>query len=126
MTDWFLSKCNPDPPNQNVWIKPSVLQYEDIDCILNDNNYVDSLNSVQRHTHCSTSYCLKNSVNKTELECRFNFPLQKWEKTTLFFEAIHTKDNRKKYKLTVATKINDPRHILDCIASSNCLGINHG
>lgn len=99
---------------------------KDIDCILNDNDYVDLLNSVQRHTHCSTSYCLKNSVNETELKCRFNFPLEKWEKTTSLFEAIHTKDNRKKYNLTEATKRNDPRHILDYIASSNRWAINHG
>lgn len=48
-------------------------------------------------------------MNETELKCRFNFPVENCEKTTLLFEAIHTLDKSKKYKLTVATKRNDPR-----------------
>lgn len=99
--DWLLSTCNPDPPEENVWIKPSVhpcqVRYEDIDCTMNDNDYVNLLNSVQRHTRCSTSYCLRSKVNETELKCRFNFPVENRDKTTLLFEPIHTKDNTKKY-----------------------------
>lgn len=93
--DWLLSTCNPDPPHGNVWIKPSVhpcqVRYEDIDYTMNDNDYVDLLNSVQRHTRCSTSYCLRKRVNETELKCRFNFPVENREKTTLLFEPILTK-----------------------------------
>ena len=96
--DWLLSTCNPDPPDENVWIKPSVhpcqVRYEDIDCTMNDNDYVDLLNSVQRHTRCSTSYCLRNRMNETELKCRFNFPVENCEKTTLLFEPINTKEKK--------------------------------
>lgn len=35
--------------------------------------------------------------------------MENCEKTKLIFEAIHTKDNSKKYELTVATKRYDPR-----------------
>ena len=111
--DWLLSTCNPDPPDENVWRRPSVhpcqVQYEDIDCTTNDNDYVNLLNSVKRHTRCSANYCLRSKANETELKCRFNFPVENRDKTTLLFEPIHTKDNTKKYKLTVATKRNDPR-----------------
>jgi len=59
---------------------------------------------VQRHTGCSTSYCLRKKNNETEPECRFNFPFETCEKTSLHFEHIHSKDNTSKYRVQVITK----------------------
>ena len=56
--DWILSTCNPDPPDEGDWIKPIIhpcqKNYNDIK--ESDNDYIDLLNMIQRHTRCSTSY----------------------------------------------------------------------
>ena len=62
---------------------------------------------IQRHTRCSTSYCLRKKGNEKEPKCRFNFSFQHNEKTSLQFELIHSKDNTPKYKIQVVTKRND-------------------
>nr|XP_058955383.1 uncharacterized protein LOC131782657 [Pocillopora verrucosa] len=66
---------------------------------------------IQRHTRCSTSYCLRKKGNEKEPKCRFNFPFQLNEKTSLQFELIHSKDNAPRYKIQVVTKRNDSRLI---------------
>ena len=59
--DWLLSTYNPDPPDNGTWIKPSVHPcqtcHKDIKDF--DNDYVNLLNTVQRHSHCSSNYCLR-------------------------------------------------------------------
>ena len=64
---------------------------------------------IQRHTRCSTSYCLRKKGNEKEPKCRFNFSFQHNEKTSLQFELIHSKDNTPKYEIQVVTKRNDSR-----------------
>ena len=39
-----------------------------------DEDYHDIVNTVQRHTRCSTAYCLKKKPAQQQLKCRFNFP----------------------------------------------------
>ena len=74
-----------------------------------DDDYVDLLNTVQRHTHCSTAYCLKEKNSDGTLKCRFKYPFQHSTKTTLEFEPISSKDNSTKYRAKLATKRNDSR-----------------
>ena len=74
-----------------------------------DTDYVNLLKMVQRHTGCSTSYCLRKKNNETEPKCRFSFPFEACEKTSLHFEHIHSKDNTSKYRVRVITKRNDHR-----------------
>ena len=74
-----------------------------------DDDYVDLLNTVQRHTRCNTNYCLRKKENETELKCRFNFPFQLCTSTKLDFEPVHTKDGTTKYKAKIITKRNDSR-----------------
>ena len=109
--DWLLSTCNPDPPENGFWVKPTThpcqKYHKDIDD--SDSDYVDLLNMVQRHTRCSTSYCLRKKHNETEPKCRFNFPIESCEKTSLKFEQINSKDKTLKYKVQVVTKRNDTR-----------------
>ena len=64
---------------------------------------------VQRHTRCSTSYCLRKKRDQTEPKCRFHFPFEHCEKTSLQLEEIHSKDNSPKYKMQVTTKRNNSR-----------------
>ena len=62
--DWLLSTYNPHPPEDGFWIKPSIhpcqRQHKDImNTQQSDDDYVDLLNTVQRHTCCITKYCLR-------------------------------------------------------------------
>ena len=64
--DWLLSTYNQDPPENGTWIKPSAHPCQRHHKNIKDfqNDYVDLLNTVQRH--CSSNYCLKkNKVNQT-------------------------------------------------------------
>lgn len=66
--DWLLSTCNPNPPDNGLWIKPSVHPCQEYHKNIkdSDSDYIDLLNMVQRHTRCSTSYCLRKKHNETE------------------------------------------------------------
>ncbi len=72
-------------------------------------DYVDLLNMVQRHTCCSTSYCLRKKSNETELKCRFHFPFDHCPQTKLEFEKIHTSGDNEHYRAKIVTKRNDSR-----------------
>ena len=76
--DWLLSTINPNPPDQETWIRPSLHPCQRIHHEIpeheKESDYVDLLNMVQRHTCCSTSYCLRKKSNETELKCRFHYP----------------------------------------------------
>ena len=109
--DWLLSTCNPNPPDNGLWIKPSVHPCQEYHKNIqhSDTDYVDLLDMVQRHTRCSTSYCLRKKNNEMEPKCRFNSPFETSEKTSLHFEQIHSKGNTSKYRVQVITKRNDHR-----------------
>ena len=109
--DWLLSTVNPLSPEENFWEKPRPhpcqRKYEDIDDMNTD--YVDLLNTCQRHTRCSTQYCLKQKSNQSEQTCRFKFPFQLCSSTKLEFEQINTKEKTVKYRVKLVTRRNDPR-----------------
>ena len=92
--DWLLSTVNPNPPDEDIWIRPEVhpcqRNHEDIPEHDKQSDYVDLLNMVQRHTHCTTSYCLRKKSNETEVKCRFHFPFDLCPKTRLEFEKVRT------------------------------------
>ena len=103
---------NPLPPDENLWHKPQshpcqkkITQISDND----DEDYIDLLNTCQRHTRCSTQYCLKHKSNDSELKCRFNFPYELCNETKLGFGPVHTEDKSVKYRVKLVTKRNDSR-----------------
>jgi hypothetical protein len=62
--DWLLSTVNPNPPDEDMWIRPEVHPcqkgHHNIPEHEKQSDYVDLLiNMVQQHTRCSTSYCLR-------------------------------------------------------------------
>ena len=112
--DWLLSTINPNPPDENVWLRPQIhpcqRQYKDIPEWEKDSDYVDLLNMVERHTRCSTSYCLKKKKSDSELKCRFQFPYDSSQQTKIEFEKVHSKnDSSLQYRAKIVTKRNDPR-----------------
>ncbi|CAB3985549.1 ATP-dependent DNA helicase PIF1 [Paramuricea clavata] len=96
-----------------MWIRPEVhpcqRSHHDIPEHEKQSDYVDLLNTVQRHTRCSTSYCLRKKSNETELKCRFHFPFDICPKTKLEFEKIHTSGDNEHYRAKIVTKRNDCR-----------------
>ena len=96
-----------------MWVRPDCRpcqkRYQEIpDCDIDD-NFCDLLNMVQRHTRCSTSYCLRKKSTDSEPKCRFNFPMDLCPKTRLEFEQIKTKSDEVQYRAKIATKRNDSR-----------------
>ena len=72
-----------------------------------DDDYVDLVDTVQRHTQCSTAYCLTKKNSDGTLKCRFKYPFQHTHKTTLEFEPVNSKGNSTKYRAKLVTKRND-------------------
>ena len=103
--DWLLSTVNPNPPDDGLWVRPTIhpchKHYQDIaDCDMND-DFCDLLNMVQRHIHCSTSYCLRKKTKDSGPKCRSNFPMDTCSKTRLDIEKVHTKGNEPQYKAKI-------------------------
>lgn len=67
------------------------------------------MNLVQRHTQCSTAYCLRKKGADESYYCRFDYPKDCCEKTHLQYEEIHSKDGTLHYRVKVITKRNDTR-----------------
>ena len=90
-----------------MWIRPEVHPcqkcHNDIPEFEVQSDCVDLLNMVQRHTRCSTNYCLRKKSNENELKCRFHFPFD------LEFEEIHSKCDNIQYRAKIVTKRNDER-----------------
>ena len=111
--DWLLSTVNPSPPDEDMWIRPELhpcqKPHTEIHEHEKQSDYVDLLNMVQRHTRCSTSYCLRKTSNETNLKCRFHFPFECCPITKLEFEKINTSGDDNHYRAKIVTKRNDSR-----------------
>ena len=109
--DFLLTTWNPCSPDEG-WSKPNShpcqTPYLSLTEEKMEDDYVNLLNSVQRHTLCSTKYCLREK-DSSELCCRFNFPFDNCKKTRIDFEPVHTKSGQPKYKAIIVTKRNDSR-----------------
>ena len=46
-------------------------------------DYIHLLNKLQRHTRCSSGYCLRKSKQSGELSCRFGFPIELQDTTAI-------------------------------------------
>ena len=66
--DFLMSTKNPSNPDDGNWVKPAVhpckRTFNDIQKNEWDEDYEDLLNSVQRHTQCSTAYCLRGKKTR--------------------------------------------------------------
>lgn len=110
--DLLVSTYHPNPSDNGTWKKPSIhpCQKHHNDIKNTDNDYIDLLNTVQRHTHCSSNYCLRKRQNDSDLQRRFNFPFEPCSCIKLQFEPIHKKKKkRNRYNVKILTKRNDAR-----------------
>lgn len=107
--DYLVSCCNPVDGTQ--WEKPDLhpcrksftfaLQ-NDIDL-----DYIDLVNSVQKHTKCNPGYCLRVDTDG-EQKCRFGYPLELNEETYIKFNEI-TRKTGKEVRPEIVGKRNDSR-----------------
>ena len=109
--DSLVTAWNPRSP-EDGWVRPKVhpckkrynkLKNEDF-----DNDYADLVNCVQRHTKCSSAYCLRKKPNGEQF-CRFNFPFQPSTQTFIDFEEVKTKKSGVQYRPKIVLKRNDTR-----------------
>lgn len=107
----LVTACNPCTP-EDGWVKPKVhpCKREINDIGIDDlaADYADLINCVQRHTKCSTAYCLRKK-NDEEQYCRFNFPFEECDKTFIDFEEINSKKYGIQYRPKIILKRNDTR-----------------
>ena len=98
--DWLVTTINEAIPQEN-WVvpspHPSSLLIENVQNFNDD--YQTLVNSVERHTKCSTAYCLRKKPGQ-EATCRFNFPKDCQEETSLDFQLIR-KAGSDDHELTV-------------------------
>ena len=108
--DWLFSTQNPSPPEDGNWIKPKIHPCQKSDAKVGDTeDLVDLINTVQRHSRCSSAYCLKRH-DSGDVQCRFKFPKPLCNKTHMQFDRINSKvDATDHYKIHVVTKRNDAR-----------------
>ena len=90
------SWCFPDP-------HPCAVPIHDVQDM--DNDYYNLVNTVERHTKCSTAYCLCKKHRQQNLHCRFDFPKPTQAHSNITFERLHDQTIR----ATLTTRRNDPR-----------------
>ena len=103
---WLVTICNDCIPDETLSLPiphPCALKVDDIADIESD--YQNVVNSVQRHTRCSATYCLRKKPGQQEHQCRFDYPRPLQDSPTLEFEKV---DNSR-VCATLKTKRNDPR-----------------
>ena len=108
--DFLMSACNPCCPDNTIWVRPIIHPCKkdfntDINLGNTEEDYVDLINSVQRHTVCNSAYCLRTNPNG-EQYCRFHFPCELRDTTQLVFEKI---TGTVQYKPVLQLKRNDCR-----------------
>ena len=78
-TVWLLSTINPNPPDEDMWIRPQVHPCQKCHNDIPENevqsDYVDLSNMVQRHTRCSTNYCPRKNLMNPSSHADFIFHL---------------------------------------------------
>ena len=118
--DWLVTTINESLPQENWNLPsphPSALPFQRIEN--EDSDYHALVNSVERHTKCSTAYCIKVKPGQPPA-CRFNYPKECQENTSIDFQLIvkGCDDDREltadeianaRVKETITTKRNDDR-----------------
>lgn len=72
-------------------------------------DYIDLVNTVERHTKCNSAYCSKTDSNGNQ-SCRFKFPMETAPNTHLKYQKINKQNESfNKFRPAVIGKRNDPR-----------------
>ena len=106
--DSLVTTINNSIPDE-TWRRPEphpcAQKLNDIVVTSHNDDYHSLVNCVQRHTKCSSAYCLRKKNTQSEPTCRFGYPLECSSVTILKFDQITTGELR----ATITTARNDPR-----------------
>ena len=106
--DWLVITVNDSIPDDQ-WISPHPhpcsIKVTEVPGSELTEDYTNLVNTVQRHTHCSPAYCIKQKQSQQQPQCRFGYPKECTEQTDITFENLSNGDLR----ATLTTKRNDPR-----------------
>ncbi|KAK3931974.1 ATP-dependent DNA helicase, partial [Frankliniella fusca] len=85
--DKLISAVNPNPRTENSAVHPSRLLYSDVrgNFESEEEDLAQLCVRLQRHTICSTNYCLKGKKGGPK-KCRFNFPQELREISCIEFD----------------------------------------
>ena len=106
VTAWHPAPPVPGQPFVPPVPHPCAKRFEDVDDFESD--YESLVNCVQRHTRCATGYCLRKKRGSDVAECRFGYPKDLADTTTV---TVNRSDNDK-VEVTVEPRRNDP--LLNC------------
>ena len=103
---WLVTTCNNAIPDDYWSIpNPHPCSIPIANVADEDEDYSNLVNTVQRHTKCSTAYCLRKKPREPDLKCRFKYPQPTRPSSEITFERLGDGTVR----ATLATKRDDPR-----------------
>lgn len=108
--DAVISSWNPSDPSdwQKPVSNPACFNHEDIPSSYREQDRIDLLNSVNRHTRCGP-HCKRRHNKSGKMMCRFHFPKEELDATQLEFEPVSkTKGGSVLYRVKVRSRRNDP------------------
>ena len=107
--DLIYTTMNPEAYDEYVRPKVHPCQREFSDIVGNlSTDYIQLVNTVQRHTKCNSGYCLRQDKDGKQY-CRFRYPFQLVEQTYLEYEPHTLANNDIVYRPKVVSQRNDPR-----------------
>lgn len=104
-----LISCN-NPGQVDKWVKPTKhLGWNNFKTAFSDldSDYVDLVNSVQRHSKCSPTYCLREDDQWNQYY-RFHYPFPLESRTYLRYNEVPMKGG-KHFKVEIVAESNCPR-----------------
>ena len=98
------------PADMDSWVKPTVRPCQkklDEAIISSEDDYANLVNTVQRHSKCSSYYCLRQDQLGNQY-CRFHYPFEMNDKTYIQYDKV-TSRGESYFRPEVVAKRNDPR-----------------
>ena len=105
--DSLVTTINPNHPDKHSWVRPNVHpcknRFSEIPVEQQHADYNDLVNCVQRHTNCSSAYCLRKD-DKGPQSCGFKYPIDECNESRVQSEKITMKDGAERYRSVVVLR----------------------
>ena len=106
----YLISCS-NPGNINDWIQPAKHPCRNsfVTAVVElDSDYIDIVNSVQRHSKCNSPYCLREDKQGNQY-CRFHYPFHINKEIYISYTEMPNKGEKHFKAEVVAQRNDDPR-----------------